>query len=84
MWATHIDTLDDGITDWIPYTFANVATWDSLCERSLFIIDSLGIAVTGWNQPGGTTQGTVPGHPEWSTASGVNDSLYGVIAGKYE
>jgi hypothetical protein len=84
MWATLVDTLDDGITEWIPYTFANIAIWDSLCDRSLFILDSLGITVTGWNQPGGTKPGKVPGHPEWRTASRVNDSLYAVIASKYE
>jgi hypothetical protein len=25
IWATHIDTVDEGIPDWIPYTFARVA-----------------------------------------------------------
>ena len=43
MWATYVDTVDDETIEWIPYTFADVATWDSLCERSLFILDSLGI-----------------------------------------
>jgi hypothetical protein len=51
--------------------------------RSLFILDSLGIDITGWNQPGGTVPGGVPGHPEWATASGVSDSLYAVIEPKY-
>jgi hypothetical protein len=83
MWATHIDTLNDGIPEWIPYTFANARIWDSLCVRSLVILDSLGIAVTGWNQPGGTKPGSVPGHPEWATASGVSDSLYALIADRY-
>ena len=36
MWATHVDTLDDGVTDWIEYTFADVATWgQSLRAESL-------------------------------------------------
>jgi hypothetical protein len=84
MWATLVDTLDDGIPEWMEYTFANVAIWDSLCDRSLYILDSLGIALTGWNQPGGSVPGTVPEHPEWRTASRVNDSLYAVIGSKYE
>lgn len=60
-WATGVDTLDDGIDDYFPYTFATVAEWESLCDRSLFILDSLGIAVTGWNEPGGWGPGNVPG-----------------------
>ncbi len=84
MWATLLDSLDDGVTEYIEYVFANVAIWDSLCERSLSILDSLGITVTGWNQPGGTKPGVIPEHPEWSTASRINDSLYAVIASKYD
>ena len=84
MWATLVDTLDDGVVEWTEYTFANVAIWDSLCDRSLDILDSLGIEVTGWNQPGGTRPGVIPEHPEWRTASRVNDSLHAVIASKYE
>jgi hypothetical protein len=84
MWATHVDTVDDGVTDWIPYTFADVATWDSLCERSLFILDSLGIEnVVGWGHPGGGGPGRIPGHPDWSWLGGRNDSLYDLIATKY-
>jgi len=88
MWATHVDTVDDGVTDWIPYTFADVAMWDSLCERSLFIMDSLGIeGVVGWGQPGGGSATTIPGHPGWSwrgsMAGDPNDSLNELISTKY-
>ncbi len=84
LWATHVDTLQDGQPEWIPYTFADVATWDSLCERSLFILDSLGISVTGFNQPGGSgLLGGIPDHPEWRWLGAVNDSLYSLIASKY-
>ena len=41
LWATHVDTLDDGVPEWLECTFADVTTWDSLCQRSLFILDSL-------------------------------------------
>jgi peptidoglycan/xylan/chitin deacetylase (PgdA/CDA1 family) len=82
MWATHVDTVDDGIDEWIPYTFADVATWDSLCERSLYILDSLGIEVVGWNHPGGGTK-SVPGHPDWKWLGNVDDSLYELIGTKY-
>jgi hypothetical protein len=88
MWATHADTVDDAIIEWVPYTFANLATWDSLCERSLFIMDSLGIEdVVGWGHPGGGRNTTVPGHPGWhwrgSMAGDPNDSLNELISTKY-
>ena len=84
MWATHVDTLDDGTTEWIPYTFADVATWDSLCTRSLFILDSLGITVTGWSQPGGSGGiGAIPGHPDWLWLGACDESLYSVIGSRY-
>jgi peptidoglycan/xylan/chitin deacetylase (PgdA/CDA1 family) len=84
MWATHVDTLDDGIDNYIPYTFADVADWNSLCRRSLHILDSLGIQVTGWNQPGGANwAGCVPDHLQWKWAGFVSDSLYRLIASKY-
>lgn len=84
MWATHVDTLDDGAEDWIPYTFADMATWDSLCNRSLFILDSLGIEVTGWSQPGGSVGlGMIPGHPDWLWRGAYNESLYALIGSKY-
>jgi hypothetical protein len=84
MWATHVDTVDDGVWDWVPYTFADVATWDSLCERSLFILDSLGIEeVVGWGHPGGGTNAVVPGHPDWRWHGDQNDSLTDLIATKY-
>jgi peptidoglycan/xylan/chitin deacetylase (PgdA/CDA1 family) len=82
MWATHVDTVDDGITDWIEYTFADVATWDSLCERSLEILDSLGIQVVGWNKPGGGTA-SIPGHPGWRWRGAFDDSMYALIGTKY-
>jgi peptidoglycan/xylan/chitin deacetylase (PgdA/CDA1 family) len=84
MWATHVDTLDDGVTDCIEYTFGNLAIWDSLCDRSLFILDSLGVRVSGWNHPGGGTRGNIPGHPEWAWYGLVNDSLYALIASRYD
>lgn len=83
LWATHVDSIDDGIDQWVPYTFANLATWDSLCQRSLFILDSLGIRVEGWNQPGGAGKLTIPGHPQWKWLGSVNDSLYALIGSKY-
>jgi peptidoglycan/xylan/chitin deacetylase (PgdA/CDA1 family) len=84
MWATHVDTVDDGVDEWIEYTVADMATWDSLCERSLEILDSLGIQAVGWNQPGGSSpSATVPGHPGWRWMGWVNDSLYTLIASKY-
>jgi len=84
MWATHVDTLDDGVEEWIPYTFANVATWDSLCERSLSILDVLGISVTGWNHPGGPGEDAmIPGHPEWTWLGAQNDSLYSLIGSRF-
>jgi len=83
-WATHVDTLKDGVDDYIPWTFADVATWDSLCERSLYILDSLGIACSGWNQPGGCSHyRTIPGQPDWMWQGRENDSLYSLIGGKY-
>ncbi len=85
MWATHVDTLDDGTEAWIPYTFADVATWDSLCTRSLFILDSLGITATGWSQPGGSICiGLIPDHPDWLWRGARDDSLYQVIGSKYK
>jgi hypothetical protein len=84
MWATFVDTLDDGVRDLIPYTFADVATWDSLCERSLFILDSLGMDVVGWGHPGYGDVTTIPGHPSWTWQGGPNDSLYELIATKYQ
>lgn len=84
MWGTHVDTLDDGNDEWIEYTFTNVAGWDSLCQRSQDILDSLGIEVVGWNQPGGGSQGaTCPGHPGWRWIGMENDSLYATIAARY-
>jgi peptidoglycan/xylan/chitin deacetylase (PgdA/CDA1 family) len=84
MWATHVDTLDDGIANYVPYTFASVTTWDSLCQRSLQVLQGLEIQVTGWNQPGGGSgPGSVPGHPQWNWAGLVNDSLYQLIARRY-
>jgi len=84
MWATHVDTLDDQVEEYIPWTFADVATWDSLCDRSLFILDSLGICVSGWNQPGGSASpGFIPGHKEWVWFGRYNDSLYSLIGGLY-
>jgi hypothetical protein len=86
MWATCVDTVEDGVEEWIPYTFANLATWDSLCERSLFILDSLGIEVVGWGQPGGGKNTTVPDHPGWSWRGMVmspDDSLGDLISTKY-
>jgi peptidoglycan/xylan/chitin deacetylase (PgdA/CDA1 family) len=84
LWATHVDTLRNGVYDWIPYCFGSTSIWDSLCARSLCILDSLGIRVTGWNQPGGGDwPGCVPGLLEWSWAGLVNDSLYQLIAGRY-
>jgi hypothetical protein len=87
LWATHVDTVDDGQTDWIEYTFAGLATWDSLCCRSLYILDSLGIEVVGWNQPGGSGGcGSIPGHPEWKwlgAAGWGNDSLCELISSRY-
>jgi hypothetical protein len=84
MWASEVDSVDDGVREWVPYTFADVATWDSLCERSLFIVDSLGIDdVVGWGHPGGGSGTTVPGHPGWVWKGGPNDSLYDLISTKY-
>jgi hypothetical protein len=84
-WATHVDTLDDALEEWIPYAFADIATWDSLCNRSLFILDSLGIVISGWNHPGGSTDpGDIPGHPEWMWRGSSNDSLYAFIGSLYE
>ena len=82
LWASHVDTLDDGITEWIEWTFADSTSWDSLCERSLFILDSLGIEAIGWNYPGGGTY-SVPGHPTWRWLGAVNDTMYRVIGRRY-
>jgi hypothetical protein len=83
-WATHVDTVDDEVIEWVEYTFADVATWDSLCRRSLFILDSLGIETTCWNHPNGSLSiGQIPGHPDWRWLGDVNDSLFDVIAGLY-
>ena len=82
-WATHVDTLDDGIEEWIPYTFADVADWDSLCHRSRYALDCLGIRAAGWNQPGGAGPGSIPGHPQWRWKGFGNDSLYHLIANRY-
>jgi hypothetical protein len=81
-WASHVDSIVDGVTEWVEYTFADVATWDSLCERSLYILDSLGIEVIGWNHPGGGTA-SVPGHPGWKWLGAVNDTMYELIGTKY-
>lgn len=81
MWTTHVDTVDDGVKEWIPYTFAGVATWDSLCQRSLYLLDSLGMEGMGWNYPGGG--GTVPGHPGWHWYGWVNDSMYTTVSNYY-
>ena len=84
-WATHVDTVDDEVIDWVEYTFADVATWDSLCQRSLFILDSLGIVTTCWNHPNGSLSiGQIPGHPDWRWLGDVNDSLFDVIASHYQ
>jgi hypothetical protein len=84
MWATHVDTVDDDVFEWIEWTFADVATWDSLCARSLEILDSLGIQAIGWNQPGGTSKSAVvPGRPGWIWRGGENDSLYDLIATRH-
>jgi hypothetical protein len=82
VWATHVDTLDDGVKDWIEWTFVDSTVWDSLCQRSLFILDSLGIDVCGWNYPGGGTL-SVPGHPTWRWLGAENDTLYRVIGRRY-
>jgi len=82
-WATHIDTVRDDIREWIEHPMVDVATWDSLCERSLFIIDSLGMEAIAWNQPGGGPNTVIPGHPEWSWLGDENDSLYALIGSKY-
>ena len=81
MWTTHVDTVDDGIDDWIPYTYADVATWDSLCQRSLYLLDSLGMEAMGWNYPGGG--GAAPGHPGWHWYGWVNDSMYTTVSNYY-
>ena|GEM_PF-1500593 len=84
MWATHVDTLDDGNDEWIECTLATVAQWDSLCDRSMYILDALGISVTGWNQPGGSMwRGQIPGHPEWAWLGLYNDSLYDLIGSRF-
>lgn len=84
VWATLVDTLDDGVDDWIEWTFATVAQWDSLCQRSLDILDSLGIDIVGWNHPGGSSSpGTIPGHPDWMWRGSENDSLYQLIGSRY-
>lgn len=81
-WASHVDTLDNGIKEWIEWTFVDSVAWDSLCERSLFILDSLGIEAIGWNYPGGGTH-SVPGHPTWKWLGAVNDTMYRVIGRRY-
>ena len=81
-WASHVDTVDNGIREWIPWTFVDSTAWDSLCERSLFILDSLGIEAIGWNYPGGGTY-SVPDHPTWKWLGAVNDTMYRVIGRKY-
>jgi len=83
-WGTHIDTLRDEITEWIPHPMVDVATWDSLCQRSLFIIDSLGMETIGWNHPGGGTHTEIPGYPGWSWLGGQDNSLYELIGTYYE
>ncbi|MFZ1946238.1 MAG: polysaccharide deacetylase family protein [bacterium] len=84
MWATHVDTLDDGIAEWIPTVLATEEQWDSLCHRSLQIMRSLGIEAAGWNQPGGgCVPGEIPGHPEWSSKNDTSYALYDLIAKHY-
>lgn len=84
MWGTYVDTVDNGVEEWIPYLLADEATWDSLCQRSLFILDSLGIdGVVGWGHPGGGINTTVPGHPGWSWRGAQNDSMYDFISTIY-
>lgn len=84
MWATQVDTLDDGITEWIPSPLASVQQWDSLCHKSTDILRLLGIRVTGWNQPGGgCSPGEIPGHPQWSSKNDTSYVLYDLIAGHY-
>jgi peptidoglycan/xylan/chitin deacetylase (PgdA/CDA1 family) len=82
LWASHVDTVNNGQDDWIEWTFTDSAGWDSLCERSLFILDSLGIEVVGWNYPGGGTF-SVPGHPDWRWLGAINDTMYSVIGNRY-
>lgn len=84
MWATHVDTLDDGVTEWISLPLATVAQWDSLCRRSRDILDSLGISAAGWNQPGGGYDfGEIPGHPGWASKTDTCYSMYNLMAGCY-
>lgn len=84
MWATHVDTLDDGVTEWIPTLLATPAQWDSLCQRSRYVLDSLGIAVVGWNQPGGGCDfGQIPGYPGWASKNDTSYCMYSVAASYY-
>ena len=83
-WATAVDTLDDGVDEFIPWTFADLARWDSLCDRSRDYLGALGIRAYGWNQPGGGGgPGSVPGHPGWRWMGAVDDSLYDLVASPF-
>jgi len=83
-WATHVDTVDDGHYEWIEYTFVDTATWARICDESEWILDSLGIEATGWNQPGGSgCTGTIPDHPAWLWRGFENDSLYELIGDRF-
>jgi peptidoglycan/xylan/chitin deacetylase (PgdA/CDA1 family) len=84
MWATHVDTLDDGAAEWIPTSLATPEQWDSLTHKSLDIMTSLGIDAVGWNQPGGgCSPGQIPGHPQWSSKNDTSYALYDLMAKHY-
>jgi len=83
-WATHVDTVDDGQYEWIEYTFVDTATWAQLFAESKGILDSLGIEVVGWNQPGGSGgTGTIPDHPTWEWRGFENDSPYELVGARF-
>ena len=84
MWSTHVDTLNDGVTEWLSLPIASPAQWDSLCQRSYDILDSLGIHTHGWNQPGGGNPvGTIPGHPSWAAKRDTCYVLYDIVSRYY-
>ena len=84
MWATQVDTLNDGVTEWLSLPIATPQQWDSLCHRSRQIMNSLGITANGWNQPGGGfTFGQIPGHPGWASHNDTCYVLYDLISTHY-